>query len=203
MNARVQQHAGLCAGLPDPVHDAQLAFRQALDALARPGRPVALGKPIRGLPVGGAMAHLLLALTDAETPVWWQQADAAQADWLRFHTGAGTASAPAQASFAVIDDALRMPPLADFSTGSAASPEHSATLLVEVPSLDAGPALEWRGPGIQDQQTVRLAGLGEDFWLHWQANHALFPQGVDILLTCGDLALGLPRTTRVRRLEGI
>jgi alpha-D-ribose 1-methylphosphonate 5-triphosphate synthase subunit PhnH len=63
--------------------------------------------------------------------------------------------------------------------------------------------LAWHGPGIQTEQRVRLQGLPPEFWTQWQANHASFPQGVDIIFTCGDSALGLPRTTRVHRLEGV
>lgn len=193
----------MSAGFADPVHDAQTAFRRVLDALSRPGRPFVLGAQVQGLTLGPAMAHLLLALTDDDTPVWWQRAEGAAPDWLRFHTGAGRAAAPQEATFAVLVDAEAMPPLDSFSPGSAQAPERSATLLVEVPSLDGGPAVEWRGPGIQDMQTVRIAGLPDPFWTQWQANHAAFPQGVDIVFTCAGLALGLPRTTRVRRLEGV
>ena len=191
------------AGFADPVHDAQIAFRAVLDALSRPGRPFAVGQPVPGLALGAAMAHVLLALTDGDTAVWWQPADLAAASWLRFHTGARQAALPADAAFAVLTSAAGLPPLAAFAAGSAEAPERSATLLLEVTSLDAGPAVEWRGPGIQETQTVRLAGLPDDFWVQWQANHASFPQGVDIVFTCAGVALGLPRTTRVRRLEEI
>ena len=196
-------HQHLSVGFTDPVHDAQAAFRSVLDALARPGRRFALGQPVAGLALGPAMAHLLLALTDDDTPVWWQHPDAAHKDWLRFHTGAPPAPMSADAAFAVLADSGAMPALADFAAGTVASPEHSATLLIEVASLDNGPAVEWRGPGIQDMQTVRVGGLPDNFWSQWQANHAAFPQGVDIVFTCGGEAIGLPRTTRVRRLEGI
>lgn len=199
----MNQNQPLSAGFADPVHDAQTAFRRVLDALSRPGRRFVLGGAVPGLALGPAMAHLLLALTDDDTPVWWQRDAGAAADWLRFHTGACRAAAPPEAAFAVILDAATLPLLDSFAPGSAQAPEGSATLLVEVPSLDDGPAVEWRGPGIQDMQTVRIAGLPEHFWTQWQANHAAFPQGVDIVFTCADLALGLPRTTRVRRLEGI
>jgi len=135
--------------------------------------------------------------------VWWQQSDPAAADWLRFHTGARLAATPADAAFAVLASAAGMPPLAAFAAGSVEAPERSATLLLEVASLDAGPAVEWRGPGILGMQTVRIAGLPDDFWAQWHANHASFPQGVDLVFTCASVALGLPRTTRVRRLEEI
>ncbi|NMM11369.1 MAG: phosphonate C-P lyase system protein PhnH [Polaromonas sp.] len=199
----MSQRNSLSAGFADPVHDAQNAFRRVLDALSRPGRPVVLGKPLRGLALGPAMAHLLLALTDGDTAVWWQQNNRAAAEWLRFHTGAPLAATPREAAFAVLGDAATLPPLDTFAAGSADSPEGSATLLVEVPSLEAGPAVEWGGPGIREMQTVRIAGLADNFWAQWQVNHAAFPQGVDIVFTCADAALGLPRTTRVRRLEGL
>jgi alpha-D-ribose 1-methylphosphonate 5-triphosphate synthase subunit PhnH len=199
MNSKSQ----LCAGFTDSVHDAQHAFRSVLDALARPGRRLVLGQPIHGLELGPAMAHLLLALTDDDTAVWWQPSENAAPDWLRFHTGASVAATPDEATFAVLISTAGMPSLDRFSAGTLASPDHSATLLVEVPSLYEGPALEWRGPGIQETQTVRIAGLPENFWAQWQVNHAAFPQGVDIVFTCADAALGLPRTTRVRRLEGV
>lgn len=203
MSAQQQAQAQLSAGFADAVHEAQNAFRGLLDALSRPGRRVAIGSPVKGLALGPAMAHLLLTLTDDDTPVWWQHSDESTTGWLRFHTGASLAANPGEAAFAVITDAAGLPPLDTFAAGSLESPEHSATLLVEVASLDDGPAVEWRGPGIQDMQTVRIAGLPDQFWAQWQANHAAFPQGVDIVFTCADAALGLPRTTRVRRLEGI
>ena len=193
----------LGAGFTDPVHDAQHAFRQVLDALSRPGKRVTLGRPIHNLALGPAMAHLLLTLTDDDTSVWWQRSDNAAADWLRFHTGAPLSMLPELAAFAVLTDAQNMPPLDSFACGSMASPEQAATLLIEVSSFDAGPLVEWQGPGIQEMAAVRVAGLPENFWIQWQARHVLFPQGVDIVLTCGDEVLGLPRTIRVRRLEGI
>ncbi|MDO8441057.1 MAG: phosphonate C-P lyase system protein PhnH [Polaromonas sp.] len=193
----------LAAGLLDSVHETQLAFREVLDALARPGQVRAIGPALPGVALGGAMARLLLSLSDDETPVWWQHADPDLQHWLRFHTGAAVAGRPETASFAVLTDIRQGLMLADFALGTAASPEFSATLLIELVNLEAGPALEWRGPGIQTMQRVGLQGLPADFWTQWQVNHATFPQGVDIVFTCGEHALGLPRTTRVRRLEGV
>jgi alpha-D-ribose 1-methylphosphonate 5-triphosphate synthase subunit PhnH len=193
----------LAAGLANSVHEAQQAFREVLDALARPGQVRVIGSALPGVALGGAMARLLLSLSDDETPVWWQHGDAGQQHWLRFHTGAGIAERPDTASFAILTDVCQGLMLADFAAGTAASPEFSSTLLIELPGLEGGPVLEWRGPGIQDMRRVGLQGLPADFWTQWQTNHAAFPQGVDIIFTCGAHALGLPRTTRVRRLEGV
>lgn len=193
----------LAAGLVDGVHESQQAFREVLNALARPGQVHHIGPALPGVALGGAMARLLLSLCDDETPVWWRDADAALQLWLRFHTGAELVEQAGAAGFAVFSALGQGLSLADFRCGSAESPEFSATLLIELPGLDGGPALAWRGPGIEQVQTVALAGLPDDFWAQWQANHAAFPQGVDIIFTCGEHALGLPRTTRVRRLEGV
>lgn len=199
MNAGIH----LNAGFTDPVHDAQGVFRHVLDALSRPGRSFILGAHMGAGSVGPAMAQVLLALTDDDTPVWWQQPDTATAQWLRFHTGAPIAENPAAAAFAVSCVSAGLPVLDKFAAGTADAPEHSTTVLIEVPSLETGPCVEWRGPGIADVQMVRIAGLPDGFWTQWQANHAAFPQGVDIVFTCANTVLGLPRTTRVRRLEGV
>jgi alpha-D-ribose 1-methylphosphonate 5-triphosphate synthase subunit PhnH len=196
-------NAPLTVGFADPVHDAQRAFRAVLDALARPGRAVHLGDRIDGLAIQAAMARLLLTLTDDDTAVWWQRSEPAAARWLRFHTGATVAAGPDQAAFAVIAEPQAMPPLAAFAQGTDAAPELSTTLLIEVPLLDGGTALQWHGPGLREPLTVRIAGMPAAFWNQWQANHAAFPQGVDVVFTCGAQAIGLPRTTRVGRLEGI
>jgi alpha-D-ribose 1-methylphosphonate 5-triphosphate synthase subunit PhnH len=193
----------LGAGFADPVHDAQAAFREALTALSRPGRRVTFNATVPGLPLGAAMAHLLLTLTDDDTSVWWQRKNGVAEQWLRFHTGATLATTSDAAAFAVILYPACMPRLEAFASGSAESPEASASLLVEVSSFVSGPAVEWRGPGIRDMETVHIDGLAPDFWAQWQASHAAFPQGVDVVFTCANAAIGLPRTTRVRRLEGI
>jgi alpha-D-ribose 1-methylphosphonate 5-triphosphate synthase subunit PhnH len=193
----------LAAGLSDAVHESQEAFRMVMDALARPGQVRTIGAAVPGVALGGAMARLLLSLTDDGTPVWWQGTDPAVAQWLRFHTGAPLALTTGTASFAVVIDAVSGLVLADFAMGTVASPEFSTTLLVELPALSGGPELEWRGPGIQTVQRVALAGLPADFWAQWHINHGAFPQGVDLIFTCGEQAMGLPRTTRVRRLEGV
>lgn len=189
-------------GLGDPVHDAQRAFRVALGALSRPGRIQELPGAIAGVELGAAQARLLLTLTDESTAVWWQSGSQALQRWLRFHTGARTAAGTEEADFAAVMQSREMPPLAQFMAGPAAAPERSSTLLVEVPSLTAGAAMQARGPGIDGHVGIALAGLPDRFWSEWQANQAAFPQGVDIFFTCGDRFLGLPRTSRVGRMEG-
>lgn len=188
-------------GLVDPVHDAQETFRVALDAMARPGRIAALGPALPGVALGGAMARLLLTLTDEETPVWWQEAGRDLPRWLRFHVGARSVADAGGAAFAAITRAADIPELRLFPAGSAEQPEQSCTLLLEVPSLRSGPVMHAHGPGIRGTASLCIAGLPEGFWAEWQASHAEFPRGVDIFFTCGDELLALPRSTRIGRLQ--
>lgn len=191
------------AGLADPVHDSQRCFRAALQALARPGTIHEVAAAIPGLPLGPAMSQLLLTLTDEATPVWWQRPRRELEHWLRFHTGARSTNSGRDAAFAAVTDAGALDFLDLFALGSLAAPERSSTLLVEVPSLESGPAMRAYGPGIADDAELCVDGLHREFWAAWQANHAAFPQGVDLFFTCGSRFIGLPRTTRISRLEGV
>jgi alpha-D-ribose 1-methylphosphonate 5-triphosphate synthase subunit PhnH len=69
-------------------------------------------------------------------------------------------------------------------------------MLIELPGLTGGPAVEWSGPGLRVPSLRRLSGLPAGFWLQWAENHAGFPSGVDVLFVCGHQLVGLPRTTR-------
>jgi alpha-D-ribose 1-methylphosphonate 5-triphosphate synthase subunit PhnH len=196
----------LVPGFNDPVHDAQRVFRALLDALSRPGTAVSLDA---ALPANHAMRDglagrvplaafaSLLALTDYSTPVYLDREDRTFADALRFHASAPLVSDRMQASFAYLDDVSNLPSLAAFSQGEPETPEQAATLFIRVPSLTEGEPLVWRGPGIDDARTVRIAGLARAFWRERAALTAHFPCGIDCYLVAGASLVGLPRTTIV------
>ena len=117
-------------------------------------------------------------------------------DFLRFHAGAPIAPSREAACFAVLPgDASRA--LDGFALGTDAYPDRSATLVIEVPDLRDGAATRWRGPGIDGHTSVAIAGLAEDFWHDWAANHGLFPCGVDLVFTAGTELCALPRSIAV------
>ena len=158
-------------GFADPVTDAQGCFRAVLDAMAHPGRITHAGSGLRApAPLAGSTGAVLLTLADTDTPIWLDPAAEPAESWIRFHCGAPGAT-PDDASFAVC---LDLPPLETFPWGSHDGPETSTTIILQRPSLDAGPLLRLSGPGLQHPELVRL-GLPEDFARRWQANHAAFP----------------------------
>lgn len=194
-----QSTASLLPGFDNPVDDAQQVFRATLQAFAHPGRIEALAADC-GVPDGlsPAMTALLLTLADPDTPVWVPAGMAASAGaFLRFHCGCPLVDDVAAAQFVCVPAGHDMPALRRCAQGDPAFPDRSATLIVEVASLDEGNTLTLRGPGIQTTRTLRVGGLPDDFRRQWQANHAGFPLGVDLLLTAGERICALPRTTQV------
>ena len=184
----------------DPVRQSQSVFRLAMEAMASPGRIVALRSGLAPpAPLNGPAAALLLTLCDYQTPVWLDPALVESTDvatFLRFHTGAGLVRAPSDATFAAIADAMATPPLSTFAQGTPTYPDRSTTLIVQVETLaDDGWRLE--GPGIRDSTRLRAAPLPADFVDRLRANRAAFPCGVDIFLASANAVAALPRSVRV------
>lgn len=198
-------HLPLLPGFADPVDDGQRVFRALLDALARPGTVRHLpglqaSLPHVPAPLYAAAGATLLTLTDFETPLWLQTPGAELADWLRFHCGAPLVADPNEARFALIDQPATMPPLAAFAQGEPEYPDRSATLILQVAGF-APTGLRLRGPGIEAECRIGIAGLPAGFWRQWRDGQAHAPLGVDLLFVAGQAVLGLPRSTQVDQEE--
>jgi alpha-D-ribose 1-methylphosphonate 5-triphosphate synthase subunit PhnH len=192
--------ARLGPGFGDPVRGAQGCFRAVLDAMAHPGRIVALPAALDGAPpapLGMAAAAIVLTLCDIDTPLWLDAAAAPAAGYFAFHCGAPVADDPAGARFAIIADAESLPPLDRFALGSDEYPERAATLVIEVAGLADGSGMTLRGPGIRGEARLAAAGLPARFRAERAALAALFPRGLDIVLACGDRVAALPRSTQI------
>lgn len=199
--------ATLGPGFSDQALGSQAVFRALLDALAHPGRILALAHDAQP-PAGGqrAAAAALLALLDGDCTLWLSPRLAASGSgaWLRFHTGCTLVADAAAARFVWVAQGDAMPALHELAQGSDSHPEQSATCLLEVAQAECGAAAlaapgAWRlsGPGIAGHAALRVPGLAPDFLPQWQANHAAFPRGVDVLLATAGQIVGLPRSTRI------
>lgn len=197
-----QDLSTLGAGFSHEAFGSQQVFRAALQALSHPGRLVDVVHDAEVPRVGhAASAVLLLALLDADCSLWLSPAlrDSDAAAWLRFHTGCQLAATPARAQFAWVAAGDDLPALEAFAGGSENYPDQSTTCVIDVASLAAGAADDWRlsGPGIQGESTLQALGLPRDFVAQWAANHAAFPRGVDLFLATPQQIVGLPRSTRI------
>lgn len=184
------QTLSLTGGFRDAPKDAAFAFRAVMNAMAKPGEinRVTGAEPPAGLSIAAGV--VLLTLCDPETPLYLAPSlDRPELrDWITFHTGAPFVAASA-AQFAL--GTWEELPLSDFPLGSAAYPDRSATLIVEVDDLHSGSAT-LTGPGIKDCAALSLPDRAA-----FQQNATLFPRGLDFIFTCGDRLAALPRSTKV------
>lgn len=192
--------AHMRAGFAAPVYDAQACFRKVLEALARPGQIQQLDEiPAPPAGLGAAQSAILLALADQDTPVWLQPSlrNASAGDYLRFHCACVLTTNLAEASFVVVPTPAGLPALDELPLGDPKFPDRSATLLVEVTAFGAGTSFRLRGPGIADEVELRVADWTDSATSLMRENRRRFPLGVDIVLTCGDRIVGLPRTVHL------
>ena len=188
--------SGLLPGFAEPVADAQSAFRALLEAMARSGRVQRLPRaPAPPAPLSPAAGAVLLALADAETPLWLDAGPAA-AEWAVFHAGCPLAEAPGGAAFALATGAP--PALAALHPGTDEEPQRAATLVLQVASLAEGRGWRLTGPGIEREHRLEVRGAPEGFVREWAANGARFPLGVDVILCAGDAVAALPRGVAIR-----
>ena len=190
----------LAGGFTDPVFQSQTIFKTLMDGMARPGTisstEIQAGQPE---PLGNAAGAIALTLCDHDTPVWLSAglAKSAMPEWIGFHTGAPITCEKAQSSFAFIEAGTAPSSFGLFAAGTQEYPDRSTTLILEVAALGEGEKLSLTGPGILGTRTVAVSGLPDMFQRLWDDNRALFPRGVDVILTAGAQFLCLPRTTRI------
>jgi len=194
----------LSGGFSKPVFQSQSVFRMLMDGMARPGliqRVVSdAGQPE---PLGPAAGAIALTLCDHETPVFLSAglAKSTVGAWIGFHTGATLTREKAEARFAFLEAGAAPTSFGLFALGSQEYPDRSTTLVLEVKALHqeagAGQKLTLSGPGILQSRDVWVEGLPESFHRLWIDNRALFPRGIDLILTADTDLLCLPRTTRV------
>ena len=186
----------LLASFTHPVADAQQVFRRLLKAMSEPGVVVTL-PDIQGWgDLSPAATAVLLTLVDQETALWLEPTMNSEIirSNLRFHTGVSIVSEQ-DAPFALSRISANPDPL-QFSAGDNLSPEKSTTLIVEVDGLSGGTALRLSGPGLREPRVVSPY-LSPAILTYVQERPHPFPQGIDLILTCGDRVMALPRTTHV------
>ncbi len=182
-----------------PVQDAQHSFRRLLKAMSEPGVIVALHQLKRGWqPLNIATTSVLLTLADNDTPVWLSAplSNDIVSQSLRFHTNTPLVSQPEQATFAVTDEAISSEQLNALSSGTAVAPEAGATLILQVASLSGGRMLRLTGAGIAEERMI-APQLPECILHELTERPHPFPLGIDLILTCGERLLAIPRTTHV------
>ncbi len=204
LKTEVLKNDVLAGGFAEPVFHAQSVFKLMMDAMARPGTIQTVAPDTTPpAPLGVAAGAIALTLCDHDTPVWLSSglAKSAVPQWLGFHTGAPVTSEKGEARFAFAEAGTTLSSFGLFAAGTQEYPDRSTTLIIELTALESGRRLALMGPGIKTVTDVAPLGLPDTFLRLWTENRALFPRGIDIVLTSGSRFLCLPRTTKITATE--
>lgn len=186
-------------GLKNPAQDNQRIFRAILLTMSRPGTVTVLGNwaepPTALYP---ATAAVCLTLADMDTPLWIGKNGPQDVQtYLRFHCGSPMVRKQEKASFAVILDGTDLPDLTLFNQGDLEYPDRSATVIIQVKTIEVGRGVKLTGPGIKNEMQIEVGGLHPDFWQDFQQNNLNFPLGLDVILATPTEIVSLPRTVQV------
>ncbi len=186
----------------DQVFTAQQFYRLLLDAMARPGKIVALSKleidPPEGL--SWSIAGLAFTLLDQETTFAVLPDHESWSRYLCLNTGSRQAAVPG-AEFIIIDGRVDLPELMEANRGILLFPDRGATLMVMVSAVGGAGAdtrLTLQGPGIHGKVSLALGGLCPGNLERVQTLNREFPLGVDLIISDHRGALVcIPRSSTV------
>lgn len=204
LKTEVPKNDVLAGGFAEPVFHAQSVFKLMMDAMSRPGTIQTVAPDaLPPAPLGVASGAIALTLCDHDTPVWLSSglAKSAVPQWLGFHTGAPVTPEKAEARFAVVEAGTPLSSFGLFAAGTQEYPDRSTTVVIELADIEGGRKLALMGPGIKTVTDIAPLGLPDTFLRLWTENRALFPRGIDIVLTSGSRFVCLPRTTKITATE--
>ncbi len=186
------------------VFDSQNLYRRMLDAIARPGKVVALPCldicPPSGLSVYAS--GLAFTLLDGDTSFAILPASEPWQDYLTVNTGARPA-APADAEFILLAGREYGPQITVARRGDLLAPERGATIFAMVDAIDSaaggGLRLTFAGPGVDGRAAVSVTGLNVANLENILSLNREYPLGVDCFLADRQGRLvAMPRSTAVQ-----
>lgn len=178
----------LLASLNRPVMATQPVLRRILKAMNEAGVAISLPGKQQWAGLSPAATALLLTLTDADTPLWLDATLDSPALRTCLQQATGGAIDPQRpAGLALLHS--------DSNPDLSAIAAPGATVILEVPALNGGLTLRLRGAGLAERRAVapQLPPQVLAFLRAWPLNG----QGINLLLTCGDMLMVLPRTAQV------
>jgi len=189
----------------DEIFDGQAVFRVLLDCLSRPGTVGQIPSlSWSGTPAGFPSSALAVLKTLCDHRVSFAVGSHENRDaWSAYLAlNLGCPSRPVEAADYVLMDGVSFDPgFVSLRRGTPEVPEDSATVLLAVPRISAGPSAggaRIRGPGVKDVAHLGLPGLDPGYVTARESANAFYPQGIDVILLDADgRVAALPRTSRL------
>lgn len=171
----------------------QRAFRQIMNAFARPGVIETLeGEFLEG----DGMLLTLATLLDGATTLADVDGLLSEHDLARLEVSAATSE---QARFVLTHG--KVAPAFMPSLGTLESPDMGATIILKIQEIGSGNRLKLTGPGVDGVCEVAVNGLHPAWLAAHQEWNSAFPLGVDFLLVAEHQVMALPRTTRIEEIK--
>lgn len=194
--------------LSDSIRATTQTFRTVLDALAWPGtiRQLTASPTLDQTETPGHpwTIAVLLMMVDHEVSLAVEPAEGADvlAEFVQRRTRAAIVSAEAADVVVVDADSLDPDLPSAIRRGSLQYPDDSATLIVQLRSLDQDAPRSLRlvlaGPGIDGERELRLPGIPAGFLQARAEAVSRYPMGIDLhFVDDAGRVVGLPRSTRV------
>ncbi|MDO6765124.1 phosphonate C-P lyase system protein PhnH [Agarivorans sp. 1_MG-2023] len=190
------------SGFIDGIHNAQQCFRYILKALSEPGTVVTLNKHPGFSPLNAAASQIIMSLCDQQTGVYLSSALAESRDgleqaWhnLAFHNG--VSSTPMEEADYLVVSGIEDLNLQRVKAGTDASPELSASVLVQTTGFDKGPRFRLSGPGIKHSVELQLGELSDSLVNYLLKPSHRYPLGIDFMFCHQQSLVAISRTTKL------
>jgi alpha-D-ribose 1-methylphosphonate 5-triphosphate synthase subunit PhnH len=145
-----------------------------------------------------ATAALCLALATAGRSLWIDQATHSLLhQWCRYGTAASLVADPGNADFTLVTAPAEMPSLYRLNIGDGTDPATATTLLIQLPTLEAGCDMLWNPANPEAFPQERLEDIPPHFWQERRELQEMLPWGIDIFFLHDSSFFCLPRTMRV------
>ncbi|WP_411844411.1 phosphonate C-P lyase system protein PhnH [Salinicoccus sp. HZC-1] len=163
------------------VHNTQKHYRELVDLFSRPGE-IRISTFDTPNFTGFSDAVLATVLTLFDNEIAFYANDKKDCDELQTLTGGQCHGDLAEIDYAVVKaDELTEGLFENVKAGTLASPENSATLIIEVVSIGEGHRYALKGPGIKAENILEMTL--DPKWMKMRTERCKeFPLGIDLIL---------------------
>lgn len=179
------------------IHQTQQHYRTLIDIFSYPGKIAkSAEKPNNYSTVSDGVLMTVMTLFDNE--VTFHTTFKSDGQEFITLTGARMVEEAGDADYVVIKEKdLNSSIFEKASVGTLPSPEHSASLIIEVESFHQGNFYKMTGPGIKDEVIIQVS-LDEKWIHHRNEKCKEYPLGIDlILIDDQNNMMSIPRTTKI------
>jgi alpha-D-ribose 1-methylphosphonate 5-triphosphate synthase subunit PhnH len=97
------------------------------------------------------------------------------------------------ANFAIVTQPATMPPLDSFRVGRHEYLEKATTMLIQVDDILPTTDNTYSTIAVNKTDRLVLKGVPDPFWYQWRQLSRRYPLGIDIIFTCDDVLMALPK----------